>query len=194
MQEQQSFEAMNKLPDARFAVFCGQNRIKIKPELEIDETAKVGQGLEALYQAKEMVAFFQVLAHALPVRERVWFACLAVRRLLPPEVKSSPCLTAAETWVYKPNIKTREQVTQAIKLADGDDPTVLAADAAFHGIVAGLEEEVKSPPSASAAMVFAAALQALYAGEDEAALEANWHRLVAVGVNIAQGGNGKLEE
>ena len=193
MQQKQSFDALNKLPEMRFGDFCGQHRIRVNPALEIDPQARLDKGLEALFQAQEKVGFFQVLAHALPVRERVWFACLAAQRLLPPEVKSSPCLTAARAWVYKPNIKTRENVAKAIAEAQPDDPTVLAADAAFHGIVGGLDDEVKSPPAACSAMVFAAVIQALFDGENEEALQQNWHDLVACGVNIAQGGNGQLE-
>ncbi len=74
-----------------------------------------------------------------------------------------------------------------------DDLTVLAADAAFHGIVPGLEEVVQSPPTASPAMVFAAVLQSLLLDDDPDAIEAKWSMLVSRGQNIAAGGNGKSE-
>lgn len=193
MNSQISFDGLKKLPEEPFATFCTGRKIKVDPEYSIGQDASLAEGLQVLYGARAQPAFFQVLANALPVRESVWLACLAANDLLPEPDNPPPTLASAKAWVFKPNPDTRKAVEDAIAEADMDDPTVLAADAAFHGIVKGLEDHVLSPPNAAPTMVFAMLMQAALADEDPDVAEDNWQRLVAYGVNIAAGGAGKGE-
>jgi hypothetical protein len=193
MTDKNKFEGLTKLPNTKIGAFCKVNRIKIKPDIGVDPEMALADGLSELYKANAMPEFLQVLAWALPPRERVWFACLAAGDLLGDDAEKTPALLAAEAWVFKPNVETRTVVQKAIENADVDDPTVLAADAAYHGIVAGLEDEVKSPPAASPTIVFALVVQTLFAEEGETAIAAKWQSLVARGLNIAAGGNGKMD-
>src|SRR5271168_1724420 len=70
--------------------------------------------VEALVQAGEYVAAFSFLAHALPKREAIWWACLAVRHTqgaaLPP--KELAALGAAVAWVLEPD-ESRRRAAQA---------------------------------------------------------------------------------
>jgi hypothetical protein len=191
MVEQVNFQGLSKLPKTAIGVFCQENRIKIDKAIVLDPAISIVDALFVLYQTKAMAEFFQVLTSALPSRERVWFACLAARDMQPEGEEKSEAILAAEAWVFKPNVKTRAAVQKVIEDADMDDPTVLAADAAFHGITPDQKEIDKSPPTASPAMVFGAVLQSLYEAEGDDELEINWNSLVARGLNIAAGGNGK---
>jgi hypothetical protein len=189
----ESFEGLSKIEDVPFSAFCAKRRIKIAPCLAIEPETSLAQGLAALYRNREIPAFFQVIANALPVREAVWLACLAGARMLPAGAEHSPALKAAQAWVYQPTLENREIVEQAIMDSDMDDPTVLAADAAFHGIAKGLEDAVKSPPSACPTMVFALLVKAAFMDDDPEKAEENWQKLVEFALNIAAGGTGRNE-
>ena len=189
--EPADFEGLKKVEEVAFGQFCAKRRIKINPELEIDPETSLAKGLERLYAARDLPAFFQVLANALPVRESVWLACLAGARMLPAGGEQTPALQAAQAWVYKPTLENRSAVEKIITESDPDDPTLLAADAAFHGIAKGLEEEVKSPPSAAPTMVFAMLMRSALKDDDPRDAEENWQKLVGFGLNIAAGGTGQ---
>lgn len=185
-----SFDGLTKLPEEPFISFCSSRKIKAQAEVEAD--APVAAGLEKLYQTRQQPAFFQVMANALPVRESVWLACLAAEDMLPEGADPPPTLTTAKAWVFRPNEDTRKAVEDAIAEADMDEPTTLAADAAFHGKVKGLENVVLSPPNAAPTMVFAMLMKAALEPEDPDLAETTWQTLVGYGLNIAAGGTGRL--
>lgn len=134
-----------------------------------------------------------MIANALPVRESVWLACLAAEEMMPEGMDPPPAtVTAAKAWVFRPNEDTRDAVEKAIADADMDEPYTLAADAAFHGKVKGLENVVMSPPSAAPTMVFAMLMKAALDGDDPEVVMAKQQRLVSYGLNIAAGGTGRL--
>lgn len=193
MSEKTMFEDLVKLPKVEFAGFCKQSKIKVPEDAPVAVGASLVDGLQQLHDAKVMPTFFHVLVAALPARERVWFACLTGRDMLAEGVDKTKAIVAAEAWVFKPNLETREAVQEAILASEMDDPTLLVADAANHSIVAGLEDEVDSPPTAAPSLVFGLILQKLYAGDDAAEIDAEWNKLVARGLNIAAGGNGKVD-
>lgn len=185
-----SFDGLKKLPDEPFISFCADRKIKAKADVEAD--APVSEGLKVLYEGGDNITFFQVIANALPVRESVWLACLAAEEMLPEGAEPPATVTAAKAWVFRPNEDTREAVEKAIADADIDEPYTLAADAAFHGKVKGLENVVMSPPSASPTMVFAMLMKAALDGDDPEIAMATQQRLVSYGLNIAAGGTGRL--
>lgn len=187
----EDFDGLAKINTSAFGGFCRARKLKVDPAHGIDPDQPVAGALAALYLAHDMPTFFRVLAYALPVRESVWLACLAGEQMLPEGAEPTAALKAAQAWVYKPNEDTRKAVELAIKDADFDDPTVLAADAAFHGMAKGLEDVVHSPPTACPTMVFAMLLKAALRDGDAAKAETNWQDLVGFSLNIAAGGTGK---
>lgn len=187
----EDFDGLTKINTSAFGGFCRARKLKVDPAHGIDPDRPVAQGLATLYLAHDMPAFFRVLAYALPVRESVWLACLAGAQMLPEGAEQTAALKTAQAWVYKPTEDTRKAVEKAINDADFDDPTVLAADAAFHGMAKGLEDVVHSPPTASPTMVFAMLLKAALRDGDAAKAESNWQDLVGFSLNIAAGGTGK---
>lgn len=190
MSEPISFEGLKKLPEEPFVTFCADRKIKAKAEVEPD--APVVDGLKHLYENGDNITFFQVIANALPVRESVWLACLAAEEMLPEGVDPPKTLMSAKAWVFRPNEDTRQAVEEAIAEADIDEPYTLAADAAFHGRVKGLEDIVMSPPSAAPTMVFAMLMKAALANSDPEGMKLTQEKLVGYGLNIAAGGTGRL--
>lgn len=185
-----SFKGLKKLSEEPFVAFCSTRKIKHKAAVQPDEP--VASGLEKLYEARQQPAFFQVIANALPVREAVWLACLAAEELVPEGEDLPATIKSAKAWVFSPNEDTREAVEKAISEADMDEPYTMAADAAFHGKVKGLENVVLSPPAATPAMVFGMLMTAALHFSEPEVQEETWQKLVGFGLNIAAGGTGRL--
>ena len=95
--------------------------------------ASVGEFLSALLAAELMTDAVGVMARALPKREAVWWACLAVRTLV--DAQTSPAVVAAieaaEAWVFRPSDETRRAAMDRAQATKFDHPGVWAAVGAF---------------------------------------------------------------
>lgn len=133
------------------------------------------------------------LAHALPKREAVWWACLAARAALdhaaPPLLQA---LAAAEAWVYKPDEANRRAAMASAQAAGFDNPASWAAVAAFWsgGSLAPTEAPAVPPGETLSAVAAAGAVMlAAVLREPERAAE-RYHLFLAQALDIAAGGNG----
>lgn len=157
----------------------------------IDAPAFLGR----LIEARLAVDAVRFLAFALPARQGVWWACLAVRaalgeQLAPP---ARDAVAAAEAWVYKPVESNRVATLPAAEAAGVDGFAGYAALAAFWSggsMTPPGQPEVPPNPALSPNAVAAAVLLAgLDAAPDTAAA---WYGdMVARGINIANGGDGR---
>jgi hypothetical protein len=161
-----------------------------------------GQLLEALLQKELWADAARFLAHGLPRREAVWWACLAARGSLTPATKPAAvnALRAAEAWAVQPTEDNRWAAQSAAEAAQLDGPAALAAMGAF---LAGptLIRPAPAPPGApppqpvppdpflTAKLASGAILLAASAG-DPAQTQARWRRLFAQGIDVANGGTG----
>jgi len=135
------------------------------------------------------------LAHALPKREAVWWACLCVRDTMAPETPplSVVALQAAEKWVYTSNEENRREAMARAEADGFNTPASWAAVAAFWsgGSMAPPNVPVVLPgETLTAAAVSGAILLAAVQREPERALE-KYQRFLEYGVDIANGGNGR---
>ena len=73
------------------------------------------------------------LAHALPKREAVWWACLCAEQVLGPEPPpaTASALKAARAWVIDPTEESRRAALPAAEAADLGTPAGCAALAAY---------------------------------------------------------------
>lgn len=171
------------------AALTGQARSLLAPGL--DASAFLGR----LIAAGLMVDAVRFMAFALPTRQGVWWACLAVRtamggRLAAP---AKDAVTAAEAWVYKPVEANRVATLSAAEAAGMDGFAGYAALAAFwSGGSMTPPGQPEMPPNAALspnAVAAAVLLAGLDAAPDTAAA---WYgNMVARGVNIANGGDGR---
>ncbi len=135
------------------------------------------------------------LAHAIPAREAVWWACLCTRdHLNSSDEPYRQAHTAAEAWVRKPSEDTRRQAEKEAEASDYNTPASWAAAAAFWsgGSVAPVSEPVMEPPAhlyahAVAGAIVMSANQGMPA---ESEVEARYQRYLKHGINIGNGGNG----
>ena len=91
------------------------------------------QFLDALVEKQQFPDAARFLAHALPKREAVWWACLCARQAhganAPPP--AGPALAAAEKWASDPSEDNRRAAQAAATAAGMGAPAGCAAMAAF---------------------------------------------------------------
>ncbi|EAQ03158.1 hypothetical protein OB2597_13478 [Pseudooceanicola batsensis HTCC2597] len=185
------FDNLKKIPDEPAARMLSAKATKLDTPVEAPASARVEVVLSELAEKGGWVDILRLLSVALPEREAVWWACIAARDLTGEE--ATPCLKAAEAWVFGPNDKNREAVQVALDAADMDDDTTLAATAALYApgtLGVGEMAELAAPPSAVSACAFGMNMVAVGEAEDPL-LHMHW--LIDRAVDIARGGNGKVD-
>jgi hypothetical protein len=190
------FEGLKKLPRAPALRQLALANLKLDTALSAPASAPVDVVLAELDAAGAYLDTLRLLAAALPVREGIWWACLAGEDIIPDPKASPPPLAAAQAWVLKPGDATRDKARQAAELAEPDDDTVLCATAvAMHdgklgtGDLAGYD----APPGTAAMAVLGMNLLSLGSVEAEQ-FEDRKARLIDRALDIARGGNGRLAD
>ena len=185
------FKDLKKVPKEPAARLLAAKATKLETGLDAPASAPVEVVLAELEEKKAWVDLMRLLSVALPEREAVWWACIAARDIVGEE--ATPCLKAAEAWVFEPNDKNRGNVQTALDVADMDDDTALAATAALYApgnMGPGEMAEHPAPPAAVSACAFGMNMTTLGVVEDPL-LHLQW--LIDRAVDIARGGNGKVE-
>jgi Family of unknown function (DUF6931) len=138
------------------------------------------------------------LAHALPQREAVWWACLAARAALgeaPPE-SPAKAVAATEAWVYRPTEENRRAAMAAGDAAGNGSPARWAAIAAFWsgGSISAPDAPPVPPGEQLTAVAVAGAVQIAAVQTEPERAEEKYRRFIAQGLDIAKGGNGRLAD
>ena len=186
------FADLKKLPAAPAARLLADKGHKLGTPLTSPAAAPVATVLAELEGKEAWVDVVRLMAVAMPPREAVWWACLAARDLI-GDAPPTACLKAAEAWVLKPGEEIRVDLQAAIDAADMDDDTVLAATAALYAggtLGPGELEAFPAPPPAVASCVFGMNMKAMEKAADPLA-HLQW--LIDRGLDIARGGNGRVE-
>jgi hypothetical protein len=147
--------------------------------------------LDALVGAGEFPDAARFLAHALPKREAVWWACQCVRQAgapdAPPPVKAA--LEAAERWAADPSEENRRQAQAAAEAAELKTPAGCAAMAAFMSGGSLAPPNVPAVPPGehlTAHFVAGAVMLAAVQAAPEKAPE-KYRKFLALGVDVAGG-------
>lgn len=138
----------------------------------------------------------KLLAHALPKREAVWWACLTARDIQGPQTDENNvnALIAAESWAKKPNEKARLRCKALGEKTRHQTPASWAATAASwcHGSLAGENEPVIEPPKHLYAHAVAGCVSLAAILSDPITPEKPFQRYMNQGLDLARGGNGQL--
>jgi hypothetical protein len=122
----------------------------------------LGTFVQLLMEKKLPQDAVQVLAHGLPKRPGVWWACWGCRQVFgeKPAVEVAAALEAAEKWAAEPSDSHREAVRPAAEAVGLSTPAGCAAMAAYFsgGSLAPAEAKPVSPPETLTAQMVAAAL------------------------------------
>lgn len=110
-------------------------RLELEPE---SEEALAGaqdalQGIEQLAEAGKLVEAARLVAHALPKREAVWWACMCARAVPDPALKPEDMasLAAAEAWVRRPEERARRAAAEIAEKTSFKSAEAWAAMGAF---------------------------------------------------------------
>jgi hypothetical protein len=158
--------------------------------------AEVPEALERLEQAGFLTEAMRLVAHALPKREAVWWACMCVSHTAPPDLPSidRAAREAAEEWVRQQTDKTRRVAFDHAQAGGCRSPEAWAAIAAFwSGDSMSPEGQPAVPPAPHLAGTAAAGAAALASVRgDVTRREARLRRFLESGRNVAAGGPGRL--
>ena len=151
--------------------------------------------LDALVAAGLYQDAVALLAHGLPKREAVWWACTCARETPMPDAPPADqaALDGAEAWVYKPTEERRREAEEAGKAAGYSSPESWAATAAFWSngsIIAPDAPPVPAAEDLTARAVNGAVMLAAVRREPERA-EERYQLFIEKGRDIASGGTGR---
>ena len=150
----------------------------------------------ALVGANLMHDAIRFLSQALPRREGVWWACLAARAgalAVPPRPVDEAALAAAEAWVFKPTDENRRAAMEHAQAAEFATPAAWAAVGAFWSagsMAPAGQPVVPAAPELAGRAITGAVMLAVGQG-DPAGGQQRFLQVIAAGLDIGAGGNGK---
>ncbi|MCW5746296.1 MAG: hypothetical protein KIT36_08880 [Alphaproteobacteria bacterium] len=154
--------------------------------------------LGSLAKAGLMSDAIRWLAQGLRPRESVWWACLAARAYVDwgnklPDADLA-ALTAAETWVFKPEEDNRRAAMAKAQETGYQSPASWAAIAAFWsgGSMAPAEAPAVTPPRHLIGRAVWGAVMIATGSAPPPETEKRQKRLLDQGLDIARGGNGRV--
>lgn len=153
--------------------------------------------IERLMQAGLFQDAVKLLAHGLPKREAVWWACLAARKAQTPDTDENNvnALLATETWARKPSEENRQRCRELGEKTQYKSAASWAATAAYWctgSMTEPGEPEVPPPPYLYAHAV-AGSITLAAATIDPEKTDHYYQLFLAQGMDIARGGNGLVE-
>ena len=179
---------------------------RVLPHVQLDAAAMTalggcGDALEALArleQAGLLIEATRLVAHAMPAREAVWWACACSRHTAPSGANPAAETTvreAAEEWVRRQTDEQRRAAMKQAETAGFGSPEAWAAVAAFwSGDSMAPSEAPKVPPQPHFTGLAVAGAVALAAARGPAARrETRLQRFLVSAKDIASGGVGRID-
>jgi hypothetical protein len=179
---------------------------RVLPHLQLDTGAMPAlagcdnslEALGRLEQAGLLIEATRLIAHTLPAREAVWWACACSRHTAPSGANPATETTlrdAAEEWVRRPTDEHRRTAMKQAETAGFDSPEAWAAVAAFwSGDSMAPPEAPKVPPQPHFTGLAVAGAVALAAARGPAARrETRLRHFLVSAKDIATGGVGRIE-
>jgi hypothetical protein len=162
----------------------------------IHECASMPAALAALEAAGFDAEAVRLVAHALPKREAVWWACMCAAHTAPSDLAEAEraALAAAELWVRAQTDAARRAAMAQAQATGFSSPEAWAAVAAFwSGESMAPEGQPAVPPAPHLTGTAVAGSVALSAVRGQVSRRpARLRRFLESGRNIAAGGPGRL--
>lgn len=189
-------EPLRKVTAATAAEVC--DRVDLSPEARAYLVPGLSpQGFLSLLLKDEHIGdAVRFMAFALPIREGVWWACVVAHsNIESPSEAERNCLERAAAWVYGSTEERRRSCMAAAEAANLEGAAAYVALAVFWsgGSLApeGLPD-APADPSLGPIGVGASILLAITEG-DPLSLNRRFETAMKRGIDIANGGNGRLE-
>jgi hypothetical protein len=187
-----SNRALVKVAAKTAAEVCKQFPLSEEAKQLLGDALTPRLALDMLIDRGQWVNAVRFLAHALPKREAVWWACQCLRSVSAPDVPAAvtSAIQAAEKWAKDPKEENRRATQAAAEAAGLDTAAGCAAMAAFFsGGSMGpphLKQPIPPGPTLTARMVAAAVMLAAVQLEPEKAPE-KYQRFLTHGMDLAAG-------
>lgn len=154
--------------------------------------------IRKLVEKEQLPDAVKVMSRALPAREAVWWACVCAREMesLADDKVEGEALSAAEAWVFEPNDKHRELAFNVVKENDSNGAGIMCAlAAAFSAGNAplGQGQHLDLDPGVFPQIVEGVVMVSATEKKGEE-IKDRLRTCLLRGEDIAQGGNGKIEE
>jgi len=133
------------------------------------------------------------LAHALPVREAIWWACCSAEQRDDWSIDEANAIRSAKAWVQTPDETSRRFAEEMAAKAELQTGAGWVAQAAFwsSGSMIAIGEPVIAPPEYLYSHAVAGAINLSAVMPDGLEAKQRYADYLAIGLNIANGGNGK---
>jgi hypothetical protein len=165
---------------------------------KLDDCPHAAEALARLEQAGLLIEATRLVAHALPAREAVWWACSCSRHTAPSgaaPAAEAAVREAAEEWVRRQTDELRRAAMKEAEKAGFGSPEAWAAVGAFwSGDSMAPPEAPKVPPQPHFTGLAVAGAVALAAARGPASRrDARLRRFLVSARDIASGGAGRLD-
>lgn len=152
--------------------------------------------IRLLLKNNQFFAAIKFIAHALPKREAIWWACLAVKKSLadPAPAPQLGALNAAEQWVIAPSEEKRLQAKAWSEKTGQKSAASWVATAVFWSggsMAKPGEPDIMPPPCLYAHAVAGAISMAAFAINPEQP-EESFKLFIRQGLDLAAGGRGEV--
>ena len=136
------------------------------------------------------------LAHGLPIRESIWWATVCATSRDDWNEAERNAISAAKSWVHSPDETTRRHSEEMAKISTLNSGAGWAAQAAFWsgGSMTEASAPVVPPPAYLYAQAVAGCINLTAVLPDGARAQERYQHFLNVGLNLAKGGNGEVEE
>jgi len=189
-------QTLAKLGSANFPALSAHLALQPEADAATQGCTDVSEALDRLQAGGFLTEATRLIAHALPKREAVWWACMCATHTAPADLPEADRIAreAAEDWVRQPTDKARRHAWDLAQASGCGTPEAWAAIAAFwSGDSMSPEGQPAVPPAAHLTGTAAAGAVALASVRgDGTRREARLQRFLESARNIAAGGPGRL--
>ena len=186
---------MSVLDDLKAADVAQRCALADEAKALLDPKASVSAFADRLLEQAQPGEAMRILAHALPKREAVWWACMCARATAPEAPPpDAAALLAAEAWVRKPEEELRRAAMAKAEAAGFRSPEAWAAVGAFWsgGSMAPVGQPVVPPAEHLTGVAVAGAVSLAAVRREPEKAEATLQRFIQSGFDIAAGGSGRI--
>ncbi|GAL33768.1 twin-arginine translocation pathway signal [Vibrio maritimus] len=154
--------------------------------------------IRVLQKADLNIDLATFIAHALPMRESIWWATLAtgIRKADLSQIENKVIEDSAN-WVKQPNEALRRDIEKSIQPLANESSAKWVGQAVFwsgHGSIAPVENPVVMPADFLHAKAVAGAVNTAAALPEWSGYIGYYKQVINMALDIADGGSGKLSQ
>lgn len=187
---------MKKVLTKLASELCSHIDLEKEARAVLDEKHTPEQYIQALMADKQYYSAVVLMAHALPRRESVWWACVCSKATITATTSKDnlEALKAAEQWVYTPTEDVRRLAEKLAEVTEFVTPYSWAAMAAFWsgGSITGINEPAVPPAQYLYANAVAGSINLAATFSKHNLPETLYLKFIKQGFDIANGGSGEI--